>query len=45
MVRERYWCYTRGARALVEAVQWVSLVMTRRMLRGIRSRAEAVTDL
>lgn len=43
VVRERYWCYTSGARALVEGVQWVSLVMTRRMLHGIRERAEGMS--
>ncbi|ROS23995.1 SRPBCC family protein [Cellulomonas sp. PhB150] len=40
VVRERYWYYSRGARTIVETVQWVSLVMTRGMLRGIRARAE-----
>lgn len=41
LVRERYAYRTPRARALVEPVSWVSLVMTRRMLRGIRDRAEA----
>jgi hypothetical protein len=40
VVRERYWYHARGARTIVETVQWVSLVMSRGMLRGIRARAE-----
>jgi hypothetical protein len=40
LVRERY-RYTRGwAPLLVEPVQLISFLMTRRMLRGIRDRAE-----
>ncbi len=41
VVRERYRCHTTAARALVEVVAVVSFVMTERMLRGIRDRAEA----
>jgi len=41
LVRERYAYLTAGARPLVEAVSIVSFVMTERMLRGIRDRAEA----
>ena len=41
VVRERYLCRTTAARVLVEAVSAVSFVMTERMLRGIRDRAEA----
>lgn len=40
LVRERYVYLTAGARPLVEAVSVVSFVMTERMLRGIRDRAE-----
>jgi hypothetical protein len=44
IVRERYG-YTRPwARLLVEPVQAVSFVMSQKMLRGIRDRAEAATD-
>lgn len=40
LVRERY-AYTRPwARLLVEPVEAVSFVMTQKMLRGIRDRAE-----
>jgi hypothetical protein len=43
LVRERY-AYTRPwARFLVEPVEAVSLVMSQKMLRGIRDRAEQVT--
>lgn len=42
IVRERYHATTPGARAAVEAVQPISFVMTQRMLRGIRDRAEGV---
>jgi len=43
LVRERY-AYTRWwSRLLVEPVEGVSLVMSRKMLRGIRERAEATT--
>jgi hypothetical protein len=41
VVRERYRCHTTAARVLVEVVCVVSFVMTERMLRGIRDRAEA----
>lgn len=40
VVRERYVYRTPWAAPMVEAVSWVSLVMTERMLRGIRTRAE-----
>ncbi len=41
VVRERYRCHTTAARVLVEVVSVVSFVMSERMLRGIRDRAEA----
>lgn len=41
LVRERYAYRTRWARPLVETVSLASFVMTERMLRGIRDRAEA----
>lgn len=40
IVRERYACHSIPSRALVEAVSVVSFVMTERMLRGVRDRAE-----
>lgn len=40
IVRERYAYRTAWAGALVESVEMVSLLMTERMLRGIRDRAE-----
>jgi hypothetical protein len=40
VVRERYTYAHRWVAALVEPVELVSLVMTRRMMRGIRRRAE-----
>ena len=40
VVRERYAYLTRWAAALVEPVEMVSFLMTERMLRGIRDRAE-----
>lgn len=40
VVRERYLCRTRSARPMVEAVAAVSTLMSERMLRGIRDRAE-----
>ncbi|QAY69833.1 SRPBCC family protein [Xylanimonas protaetiae] len=40
LVRERYVPHGPGSRALVEAVQPVSFLMTQRMLRGVRDRAE-----
>lgn len=40
LVRERYAYLAAGARPLVETVSVVSFVMTERMLRGIRDRAE-----
>lgn len=41
VVRERYKYLTGWAGALVEPVEMVSLVMTERMLRGIRDRSES----
>ena len=41
VVRERYADRSRSARPLVETVSVASFVMTERMLRGIRDRAEA----
>lgn len=41
VVRERYRYLTRSAPAMVEGFSWVSLLMTERMLRGIRDRAES----
>ncbi|GHS86911.1 hypothetical protein AGMMS50218_07730 [Actinomycetota bacterium] len=41
VVRERYGYLTRWARPMVEAVEWVSFLMSERMLRGVRDRAEA----
>jgi hypothetical protein len=41
VVRERYRYTEPWARWMVEAVSWVSLVMTHGMLRGVRDRAEA----
>jgi len=44
LVRERY-CYKRvWARLLVEPTEIVSFVMSQKMLRGIRDRAESVTE-
>ncbi|MBC7290079.1 MAG: SRPBCC family protein [Actinotalea sp.] len=40
VVRERYRYLTPWAAAVVEPASWVSLLMTERMLRGIRDRAE-----
>lgn len=40
LVRERYACRQWWARCLVEAVEVASFIMSRRMLHGIRSRAE-----
>lgn len=40
VVRERYGYRTGWAGRMVEPVAWVSFVMTERMLRGIRDRAE-----
>ncbi len=40
LVRERWACERPGARLLVEPVELAALVMTRKMLRGIRDRAE-----
>jgi len=42
LVRERYACTRPWARFLVEPVEGVSFVMTQKMLRGIRDRAEQV---
>lgn len=41
VVRERYACTRVWAAPLVEALGWVSCVMSLRMLRGLRDRAEA----
>jgi hypothetical protein len=43
LVRERYAYRRWWARCLVEAVEVVSFIMSRRMLHGIRSRAEEKT--
>jgi hypothetical protein len=43
VARERYATPTRGVRVLSEATALVSAVMTRRMLLGIRDRAERAT--
>ena len=43
VVRERYRYTRRWAPLLVEPVQFVSLLMTQRMLRGIKQRAERAT--
>jgi hypothetical protein len=43
VVRERYRYTRRWAPLLVEPVQFVSLLMTQRMLRGIKQRAERTT--
>jgi hypothetical protein len=40
VIRERYAYRTPWAAAVVEPASWVSLLMTERMLRGIRDRAE-----
>jgi len=41
VVRERYGYTSAWAALLAEPVEWVSLLMTQKMLRGIRDRAEA----
>lgn len=41
LVRERYGYHAPGVALMVEAVSWVSWLMTQRMLRGVRDRAEA----
>ncbi len=43
VVRERYGYTRRWAPMLVEPVQFISLLMTQRMLRGIKQRAERAT--
>ena len=43
VVRERYGHREPWARWMVEAVSWVSLLMTERMLRGVRERAEGAS--
>ena len=43
IVRERYWYHTVAARPMVEMVAVVSFIMTERMLRGVRDRAERST--
>lgn len=43
LVRERYRPTSRPGRAVVEAVQPVSFLMTQKMLRGVRDRAERVS--
>ncbi len=40
LIRERYGYTRRWARYLVEPVEFISLIMTQKMLRGIRDRAE-----
>jgi hypothetical protein len=40
LVRERYACTRPWARFIVEPAEAVSFVMTQKMLRGIRDRAE-----
>ncbi len=45
VVRERYAYLTGWAAALVEPVEMVSFLMTERMLRGIRDRAERTASL
>ncbi|VTR75516.1 SRPBCC family protein [Cellulomonas hominis] len=40
VIRERYGYTEPWARWMVEGVSWVSLLMTERMLRGVRDRAE-----
>lgn len=40
VVRERYGYLRRWAVLMVEPVEWVSLLMSQKMLRGIRDRAE-----
>ncbi|MFC8921195.1 SRPBCC family protein [Cellulosimicrobium sp. NPDC057127] len=44
LVRERYRPAHPWGRAVVEAVQPVSFLMTQRMLRGVRDRAEGLAD-
>jgi hypothetical protein len=44
IVRERYRCTRPWTRFLVEPVEAVSFVMSQKMLRGIRDRAESTTD-
>lgn len=43
IVRERYSYHTVAARPMVEMVSVVSFIMTERMLRGVRDRAERAT--
>ena len=45
VVRERYACTRRWAPFLLEPVQLISFVMTQRMLRGIKERAERSAPL
>ncbi|MFI9561238.1 hypothetical protein [Nonomuraea endophytica] len=45
LVRERYGCTRRWAGLVVEPVEAVSFVMTQKMLRGIRTRAERTPAL
>jgi len=40
VVRERYACTRRSVRLMLEAIEVVSFVMSQKMLRGIRDRAE-----
>jgi hypothetical protein len=40
VVRERYACLRPSARPVVEIAEWISLLMSTGMLRGIRDRAE-----
>ncbi len=45
LVRERYAYSRRWVAALIEPVELVSFVMSRRMLKGIRQRAERATEV
>lgn len=40
VIRERYACLEPWARPVVETASWISTLMTEKMLRGIRDRAE-----
>ena len=43
VIRERYEYLRRGASFVIEPVEFVSFVMSRRMLLGIKERAECAT--
>lgn len=43
VIRERYEYLRRGASFVIEPIEFVSFVMSRRMLRGIKERAECAT--